>query len=150
MKKRRILSICLLVLLIPLIFGAYENNRNSSIGVFHVNSTTKEEITEELITALFIEEIRRGITGFYSEYYSGDIAVYNYEVIIVDIGKKEPGLIFVDFGVTPQIGAHNPLGYDELSYNVDSLGNKSLAEYKHLKSYDVPEKFHKYIIKTLE
>lgn len=88
------------------------------------------------------------VTNFYSKYYSGEIAVYDYEITIVDIGKKEPGFISVKFGVTPQVGAHNPLGYDELVYRVDSSGNKELAGYEHLKNYDVPEKFQKYVIKS--
>ena len=87
---------------------------------------------------------------FHSEYYSGEIAVYDYEIAIVDIGKKEPGFISVKFGVTPQVGAHNPLGYDELVYRVDSSGNKELVGYEHLKNFEVPEKFQKYVIKPLE
>lgn len=84
-------------------------NRNSkpSIETFSVDSITKEEITDELVIALFIEDITKEIKDFYLEYYSGEIAVYNYEVAIVDIEKKEPGFISVKFGVTPQVGAHN-------------------------------------------
>ena len=115
-----------------------------------MDSTTKEEITDELVIALFIGDITKEITGFYTEYYSGELAVYNYEVTIVDIGKKEPGFISVKFGVTPQVGANNPLGYDELAYRVDSSGNKELVGYEHLKNYEVPEKFQKYIIKPFE
>ena len=70
--------------------------------------------------------------------------------MIVDIEKKELGLITIKFGVTPQIGAHNPLGYDELSYFVNSTGNKKLSNYEHLKNYEVPEKFQNYLIKPLE
>lgn len=40
-----------------------------------------------------------GNYGVYSEYYSGEIAVYHYEVTIVDIGKKKPGFISVKYGV---------------------------------------------------
>ncbi|MCM1091971.1 MAG: hypothetical protein NC413_14105 [Muribaculum sp.] len=76
-----------------------------------------------------VEDITKEATNFYSEYYAGEIVIYNYEITIVDIGKKEPGLIYVKFGVTPQIGAHNPLGYDEIAYKVDSRGNKELAGY---------------------
>lgn len=85
------------------LFAAY-------IETFNADAATKEEITDELVIALFIEEITNAVTNFYSEYYSGEIAVYDYEIAIVDIGKKEPGFISVKFGVTPQVGAHNPLG----------------------------------------
>lgn len=149
MKKYRLIIVCLLILLVFLLFNLYRN-RKPIIETFNVDSTTKEEITDELVIALFIGDITKAITGFYAEYYSGELAVYNYEVTIVDIGKKESGFISVKFGVTPQVGAHNPIGYDELAYRVDSSGNKELAGYEHLKNYEVPEKFQKYIIKPFE
>ncbi len=120
MKKYRLIIVCLLILPVFLLFNLYRN-RKPIIETFNMDSTTKEEI-----------------------------AVYNYEVTIADIGKKEQGFIFVKFGVTPQVGAHNPLGYDELAYRVDSSGNKELVGYEHLKTYEVSEKFQKYIIKPFE
>ena len=148
MKKYRFITACMLILLAFLLFNIF--NRNSTIETFNADAATKEEITDELVIALFIEDITNAVTNFYSEYYSGEIAVYDYEIEIVDIGKKEPGFISVKFGVTPQVGAHNPLGYDELVYRVDSSGSKKLAGYEHLKTYEVPEKFQKYMIKPIE
>lgn len=139
MKKNRVWIVCLLAVSVFLMFCASEKNRKSVIGTFDINAVTKEEITDELVVALFMEEIRKEIAAFYSEYDSGEATVYNYEVTVAEIGKKEPGVIFVKFGVTPQTGAHNPLGYDELGYEVDSGGKKSLVEYKHLKNFDVSE-----------
>lgn len=150
MKKYRPIIACLLILLDFLMLIICMRNSKSSIETFNVHSSTKEEITDELVIALFIEDITNELTNFYSEYYSGEIAVYNYEVTIVDIKKKEPGFISVKFGVTPQIGAHNPLGYDEMAYRVDSSGNKERVGYEHLKNYEVPERFREYIIKPSE
>lgn len=141
MKRYRFITACLLILLAFLLFDIFNGNSNSSIETFNADATTKEEITDELVIALFIEDITNLITDFYSEYYSGEIAVYDYEIAVVDIGKEEPGFIFVKFGVTPQVGAHNPLGYDELVYRVNSNGNKELVSYEHLKNFEVPEKF---------
>lgn len=76
----------------------------------------------------------------------GGIAVYNYEVSVRDIEKKESGYISVKFAVTLQIGIYNPLGYDELAYRVDSGGNRELTSYEHLKNYEVPERFQEYMI----
>lgn len=56
----------------------------------------------------------------------------------MDLTTKEE---ITDELVTPQVGAHNPLGYDELAYRVDSSGNKELVAYEHLKSFGVPRKF---------
>ena len=150
MKKHRFMIVCLLLLLAVLLFNIFNRNKNSFVKTFNADAITKEEVTDELLIALFIEDITNAVTNFYSEYYLGEIAVYDYEIVIVDIGKKEPGFISVKFGATPQVGAHNPLGYDELAYRVDSSGNKELAGYEHLKTYKVPEKFQKYIIKPFE
>ena len=76
MKRYRLIIACLLILLL---FNICNRNRKSIIETFNVDSTTKEEITDELVIALFIEDITNEITNFYSKYYSGDIAVYNYE-----------------------------------------------------------------------
>lgn len=148
MKKYRLITACLLILLAFLLFNIFNRNGNSTIETFNMDAATKEEITDELVIALFIEDITNAVTNFYSEYYLGEIAVYDYEIAIEDIEKKEPGFISVKFGVTPQVGAHNPLGYDELVYRVDSSGNKELAGYEHLKNFEVPEKFQKYVIKS--
>jgi len=107
MTKYRLIIACLLIVLAFLLFNLCNRNRKPIIETFNVDSTTKEDITDELVIALFIEDIAKEVANFYSEYYTGEIAVYNYEVTIVDIGKKEPGFIYVKFGVTPQIGAHH-------------------------------------------
>lgn len=146
MKRDRFISVCLLILFAFLVFSVYYRERRSVTETFSMDSVTKEEITDELVIALFIKDITNELTDFYSEYYSGEIAVYNYEVTVLDIAKKEPGLISVRFGVTPQIGAHNPLGYDELVYQVDSCGSKELSGHEHLKDYEVPERFCEGII----
>nr|WP_300662998.1 DUF3888 domain-containing protein [uncultured Acetatifactor sp.] len=150
MKGDRFISVCLLISLVFLLFGIFDRDRKPAAGTFSVDSGTEEEITDELVIALFIEDITNEITDFYSAYYSGEITVYNYEVIIVGIVKEEPGFISVRFGVAPQIGAHNPLGYDELAYRINSSGDKELIGHEHLKDYEVPERFRKYIIKQPE
>ena len=150
MKRDRSISVCLLILFAFLVFSVHYRERGPATETFSVHSATKEEITDELVIALFIKDITDELTGFYSGYYSGEIAVYNYEVAVLDIEKKEPGLISVRFGATPQIGAHNPLGYDELVYQVDSCGSKELAGHEHLKDYEVPERFREDIINLPE
>lgn len=135
MKKYILLMVCVLIVMSFLFIFFYEKSRKPVMETFNVDSVTREEITDELIVALFIENITSEITKYYSNIYLGEIEVYNYEVKVLDVWKKEPGLISVKFGVTPQVGAHNPLGYDELVYHVDSRGNKILSGYEHLKNY---------------
>lgn len=65
--------------------------------------------------------------------------------LIIAVLEKANGLISIRFGVTPQIGAHNPLGYDELLYAIDSSGKAQLTEYEHIKDYTIPERFEKWL-----
>lgn len=132
-----------------IILSVYTKLFTKSIETFNFNVQSPNELKNELIIAFMINNIENDIVNFYSQYYSGNIAIYNYEVIISEI-KKENNLISVKFGVTPQIGAHNPLGYDELTYLFNSRGNHKLSNYNHIKSYSIPEKFQKFIIKSID
>ena len=49
----------------------FNRNRNSTIETFYVDAATKEEITDELVIALFIEDITNVVTYFYSEILFG-------------------------------------------------------------------------------
>ena len=148
MKKYQLIAVFLLMLV--LLSGMCWKRRQDSVQTFNINEVTEEEIKDELIIAIFIESIRKYAGEYYSEFYAGQIAIYNYETDILEIEKTGNGLINIKFGVTPMIGAHNPLGYDELLFSIDSAGNGQLAEYEHIKDYKVPEKFEQYIIKVKE
>lgn len=103
----------LLFILSGIMSGVSWKGKQDQIETFSVSAVTENEIKDELIIAVFIESIRKHVQDFYSEFYTGEVMVYNYETDILEV-KKSNGLITVKFGVTPQIGAHNPLGYDEL------------------------------------
>ena len=149
MRKYLVIAV-ILILLLGVLLVAYVKRKQDAVETFHVSATTEDEIKDELIIALFIESITKNVNMFYSEYYTGQIMIYNYETIIVAIEKTENGSISVKFGVTPMVGAHNPLGYDELLYKIDYVGKGKLIQYEHIENYDVPEKFKDYIIKPIE
>ena len=64
MKKYRFITACLLILLAFLLFNILNRNRNSTIETFNADAVTKEEITDELVIALFIEDITNAVTNF--------------------------------------------------------------------------------------
>ena len=68
MKKYRFITACLLILLAFLLFNIFNRNGNSTIETFNMDAATKEEITDELLIALFIEDITNVVTKFKSEY----------------------------------------------------------------------------------
>lgn len=150
LMKRYLFSAYFLIALIIILLCLIEDQGKDSVETFNIDSVTSDEIKDEIIVAMFIENIRKHVENFYSEYYSGEIEIYNYETVILEVEKPGNGFISIKFGVTPQIGAHNPIGYDELLYYIDSLGNGKMTKYEHIRNYTIPEKFEKYIIKPLE
>lgn len=66
---------------------AYGKKQQDTVEAFHISAITEDEIKNELIIAIFMESITNQVNRFYSEYYSGQIMVYNYETNIVEIKK---------------------------------------------------------------
>lgn len=148
-KVYQIISISLLSTLLLFEIISYIQKDTASL-VFNINSTTKSEITDELIIALFMENIIADSNTFYNSYFSHELAYYNYEFKIKEIRKQnEPPLIYITFETTPMIGAHNPVGDDEITYKVDVFGNKTLDKFVHKKSYDIPPWLQENMIKPL-
>ncbi|WP_312106770.1 DUF3888 domain-containing protein [Lachnoclostridium sp.] len=121
--------------------------KNHVITTFSIESTTKSEIKDELIIALFMNNIITDSNKFYDNYFSDGLEYFNYEFKIKDI-KKELGNIHITFETTPVIGAHNPVGDDEITYKVDVFGTKTLENFTHKKSYEIPPWLQNYMIKT--
>ena len=141
--RRKVLFLTLFAIMSALLLNLY--GKQQSASAFDVNAVTEEELKDELIVAVFVESITNYVNDYYSEFYSGQIMVYNYEIDILEM-EKTNGVISVKFGVTPMVGAHNPLGYDELSYSVNYAGKGTLTAYEHIKDYTLPEKFQEYIM----
>ena len=102
----------------------------------------------ELIVALFFKNIDSAVQSYYSNYFSILLEVYNYEIQIKDLSKVN-NIITIRFGVTPQIGAHNPVGYDEIIFSTDNNGQREFLAYEHIKTYTLDKRFNEYIINPL-
>lgn len=123
-------------------------NKYKTQTTFNVDVTSPSGIKDELIIALFIADITSASDGFYDEYFTITPAIYNYEIKVQKI-SKELGKINITFGINPMIGAHDPVGYDEASYQIDSSGNKTFISFVHLKTYDIPDHLKNIIKKDL-
>ena len=142
--KRRIILIVPVLLILCLLFS----NRHNSLPVFSASNVTEDEIEDELVVALFYENIDSALQNYYSNYFSIPLEVYNYETQIKDL-SKENNIITIRFGVTPQIGAHNPVGYDEITFSVDNNGQREYLAYEHVKTYTLDKRFNEYITNPL-
>ncbi len=126
-------AIVIILSFVVIIFILFQYKEQEAKETFNINAETEEEITNELIIAFLMQNIRSDIKRFYSKYYSGDVSVYDYETSVLGVEKDNTNSIIVKIGTTPQVGAHNPVGYDELHYAVDVNGNITLKNYEHFK-----------------
>jgi len=132
MKKTVFLIIVLLGIGVPALLASVKRKEQGT-EVFNINARTEAEIKDELIVAMFIQDIEEAVKEYYEYHLSRNVTVYDYETVILDIKKTDGGLILIKFGVTPQEGAHNPAGNDELTYSIDSGGRKQRTDYRHVK-----------------
>ncbi len=146
-KKWQFIVILILsgILLFEMIFYLQKKH---IIPTFSVKSTTKSEIKDELIIALFMDNIIADSSKFYDNYFSDGLEYFNYEFKINDIKKQgEPVNIYITFKTKPVIGAHWPVGDDEITYKVDASGSKTLESFTHIKSYEIPQWLQNTMIK---
>lgn len=127
-----------IVLLCIGIFTAavYMRGGEKDLKTFDIHLQTEQEMKDELIIAVFIQDIRARVEAYYVQKEDRTVTVYNYETMLLDVQKKEGRLIELQFGITPQVGAHNRAGYDVLTYTIDSDGNEQFVDYKHIKTYE--------------
>ncbi len=130
--KKNILLILLLIGIGILIVGISNSKEEQDIETFNVNAQTEQEIKDEIIIAAFMQNIRQVVESYYTQNMSRDVTVYDYETTILDVEKTDGGNIQIKFGVTPQVGAHNPIGYDEIIFTIDANGNKKIVDYQHI------------------
>lgn len=85
---------------------------------------------------------------FYDNYFSESLGYINYEYKIKDIKKEgDPMNIYITFEGSPIVGAHIQVGDDEITYKVNPSGNKTLENFTHKKSYEIPERIRPNMIK---
>lgn len=143
-KSTYIIMILIFILCIQ-ILGIYSKHK---IAAFNSSVTSKKGVTNELIIALFIEDITLVMDSYYKNYFSDGIGVFNYDVSIKNIHKGNNAII-ITFAVPAEIGAHVSVSDDEITYSVDSSGFVSLVSFKHIKIYKLPEHLKNYETKPL-
>jgi hypothetical protein len=115
----------------------------------NVSNFKKNDTTEHLIISFFLPSIGEALDDYYSEYISNGVKLFPYYVDIINIQKLPLGATSIKFGVTPQIGSHNPVGYDEITFHISATGDITLDTYEHKKTYTLPEGLEDIFIKPL-
>lgn len=135
MTKKYILLLIFLFI-VMLFLGLFLKFRNP-ISIQTVNSEVLKEdnIKDTIIVRCFLNNIYADVKDYYS---NPDIEVFDYETKVSSVEDKKNVGILVKFHTTPQIGAHNPVGEDELTYHIQPNGEIMLTDYNHIKSYPLP------------
>lgn len=89
-----------------------------------------------LIFTLLRPELQRASDDFYSEYLTSNPNIANYSGKVLSIRKENEGY-YVRLGISPYVGAHDPVGDDEVEYFVDNLGNVELVKFEHKRNYEI-------------
>lgn len=127
------------------VIGIYSKHK---VTTFNSSVTSQKGVTDELIKAMFIEDILLVMNGYYIEYFPNGIVVSNYNVKIKNI-YKDDNTIFITFAASAEIGAHVSVSDDEITYSVDASGFVWLYSFKHIKIYKLPEHLKSQQIKPL-
>jgi len=121
---------------------------NHTFPTFKQYQTTEAETKDELIIALFMNNIEADSSKFYDNYFSDRLGYINYQYKIKDIKKEgDPMNVYITFKGSPIVGPHIEVGDDEITYKVDVFGNKTLKKFVHINSYEIPERLKINMIK---
>lgn len=97
---------------------------------------SKEEIVMDMFFTLLLPKVQDAVSNYYSEEYTESPTVYPYQIKITNMERS--GFLFsVTLEVTPVLGAHNPVGTDQLTFTIDP-GETKLKEFKHMESFELP------------
>jgi len=89
----------------------------------------------------YLKSIQDASDDFYDEYFTISPRIDYYNVSIKEISLDNPTnpTSLITFVSEPFVGPHDTVGTDEISFLVDYLGNIKLKEFKHIKSYSLPD-----------
>lgn len=97
-----------------------------------------QSASEKLLVYLFLDAIREQSNLFYKPYYTVNPTVAYYFTAVKEI--KETGAnTYITFSMSPYIGPHDTIGEDEVTFRVDHSGRITAEEFRHLKSYSLPD-----------
>lgn len=101
-----------------------------------------QEITYYLLNPYLSDEIDK----YYSKYLTISPMVYPYYPYteVLSIEKTHSGPYLIKFRIKSVTGPHIQIGTDDITFKIGT-GNVEVVKYEHIKSYELPERYEKYI-----
>jgi len=99
---------------------------------------SKEEIVMDSFFLLLLPKIQETVSNYYSDYLTESPLVYPYQINILNLERIGTNFAFsVTLEVTPVLGAHNPVGRDQLTFSI-TPNEVKLKDFKHMETFELP------------
>lgn len=140
MKRKNLLIIILLVFL--LLISSYGLGlSHPTVAVESKEVSNTQSAYNTLLINTYLDKLQEASNDFYDEYLTTSPTVAYYVVSVKKI-SSDPSTNatgFITFIVEPFVGPHDTVGTDQISFSADYTGTIELKEFKHLKSYALPD-----------
>lgn len=134
--------VILLVLLLS--FSLYGCDRSGGTASAEQETAVQSECETAIINTYF-ERIHDASIDFYDEYFTIEPRTDYYTITVKEItsegqkdGTNNPTSL-ITFVCEPFVGPHDSIGRDEITFSADYTGVIELKEFKHIKSYTLPD-----------
>ena len=138
-KRSRAVAVMLVLLLFLSTATTVFRNIHHTDAAKTVSAPFEEQqISEKLLVYLFLKEIQEQSNLFYAPYYTVSPTVSYYFTTVTEI-QEDGANICITFTSLPYIGPHDAIGEDGVTFCVNHSGEIIDMEFKHLKSYSLPD-----------
>jgi hypothetical protein len=96
-------------------------------------SAGKSSEIETILLKILTPQMQEAVSEYYSPYLTYPPTVAYYEARIYEVTNNE-----VCVELLPYVGAHNPVGRDQITFDITGSGAVTVKEYLHLESYTLP------------
>lgn len=132
--------VCILLIMFAVILCTADYMEHKKLATSSMEAVSEEDLKSQAILALLKTNIEKDLGKYYDKYFTVPLEYFLYEMQLMHIQAVQSGYEMV-VGITPVIGPHDSVGYDELMYVVDYAGNLTLKLHKHIKDYELPDRY---------
>lgn len=135
--------VCVLLFVFAIILCTTDYIEQKKVETLSREAVSEEDLKSQAILALLYNNIEADLSAYYNQYFTVPLEYFLYEMKLMHIQPARPGYEMI-VGVTPVIGPHDSVGYDELTYVVDYAGNLTLKQHNHVKDYELPDRYKEF------
>ncbi|MGF7036658.1 hypothetical protein J2T17_007732 [Paenibacillus mucilaginosus] len=127
-----------------------QTNLYASLVAPVTRSHEYEEHHKRLVLTLLAPNIQNQINQFYKDRLTTSPQFAPF------LGGTELNVLYysshmeVNVTLTPYVGPHLDVGMDSIKFHVDNAGKVTVAEYKHVKNYELPPNYKSLILREEE